>query len=205
MDPFYIALILYFAALGLAFVDLFVPSSGTLLLMSGLAAIASVLFGFRSGTTSGMGMLTLVLVSIPGFIVLAIKIWPLTPIGKRVILPAQSPDVSTTTEIRQNADEQLIGEILLAEAPLMPSGFIRIEGKSRKAIARAGFIEAGQNVEIVGFKDFNFVVVPSMQTPTLANSAVVENEPNRAESDAKESDGNLLDLPADELGLDSLD
>ncbi|MEZ6076434.1 MAG: hypothetical protein R3C56_12480 [Pirellulaceae bacterium] len=84
------ALLLYIAAIALAMVDLFVPSGGMLLVLATLAALAAVLFGFRSGNTVGMGMLTLVVATIPVFVFLAIKIWPHTPLGRRIILKLPS-------------------------------------------------------------------------------------------------------------------
>ena len=63
MDPFYLALLLYLAALVLALVDLFVPSGGVLAILAVLSATACVLFGFRSGQIMGMSMLTLVVAS----------------------------------------------------------------------------------------------------------------------------------------------
>ncbi len=56
MDPLYLALLLYIAALALATVDLFVPSGGMWVVLATLAALACVLFGFRSGNSIGMGM-----------------------------------------------------------------------------------------------------------------------------------------------------
>ncbi|MEM7477598.1 MAG: NfeD family protein [Planctomycetota bacterium] len=202
MDPFYIALILYVAALGLAFVDLFIPSSGMLLLMAGLAAVGCILFGFRSSNAAGMTMLTIILASIPTFAVLAIKIWPMTPIGRRVILPVRE---QLPKEDVEDEDSGLIGQVLQTDSPLMPGGQIRIEGKSRNAVAKRGFIEAGQNVEIVGIQDFNLVVLATENPPTISrNSPRLHQESEQTDAEGTPT-GNLLDLPAEDLGLDSLD
>ncbi len=81
MQPLAIAILLYFVAIVLAMLDLYVPSAGMLVLLSFLAAVGSVMFGFQSGTTAGMTMLTLVAGSIPVLALVAFQIWPHTPIG----------------------------------------------------------------------------------------------------------------------------
>ncbi len=50
------------------------------------AALTSVYFGFQSGYTAGLITLVVMLVGIPLFIAVALRLWPHTPIGKRVIL-----------------------------------------------------------------------------------------------------------------------
>ncbi|MEM7561153.1 MAG: NfeD family protein, partial [Planctomycetota bacterium] len=157
-----------------------------------------------------------VFLSVPAFAFLAVRIWPLTPIGRRVILPAKEREEAQAEE---NSDEQLIGQIVETDSPLIPAGQIRILGKSRNAVARSGVIEAGQNVEIVGVKDFNLVVAVTTLPVTLSSRSPIVTPADDApkaesgkEAEAKSSEaetileaGNLLDLPAEELGLDDLD
>lgn len=216
MEPLYVAILLYFLALCLAFFDLFIPSGGALIYVSGLTALASVLFGFQAGQNVGTAMLAVVFLSVPAFAFLAVRIWPLTPIGRRVILPAKKRE---DAKQEADSDEQLIGQIVETDSPLLPAGQIRILGKSRNAVARSGVIEAGQNVEIVGVKDFNLVVVVTTLPVTLSSRSPIVTPAGDAssaergkEAEAKSSEaetipeaGNLLDLPAEELGLDDLD
>ena len=216
MEPFYLAILLYFLALCLAFVDLFIPSGGALIYVSGLTALASVLFGFQAGHNVGMVMLAVVFLSVPAFAFLAVRIWPLTPIGQRVILPAKERKEAKEEE---NFDEQLIGQIVETDSPLLPAGQIRILGKSRNAVARSGVIEAGQNAEIVGVKDFNLVVAATTLPVTLSSRSPIvtpgddspkaqsgkETMAKSSEADTISESGNFLDLPAEELGLDDFD
>lgn len=197
MDPFYLALLLYCAAVVLAFVDLFIPSGGLLLILATAAALGSILFGFRSGTTMGMTMLTIVSASVPAFAYAAIKIWPKTPIGKRIILGLPKSEESATD--RKHPWSDFLGKVLIAESPLMPSGQIRIGHRRYNAVAENGLIEAGQHVEIVAVKERNLVV-------RVTSAAVTPAEPATSEDQVPEGlAGNLLDLPADQLGIDSLD
>lgn len=207
MDPFYIALLLYCAALVMAVVDLFIPSGGSLAILAVLAATACVLFGFRSSQTMGMAMLTLVIASVPAFAVLAINVWPRTPIGKRVILT--TPRARAARCALEEQKQHLLGLVVQLESPLMPSGQLRISGKRYNATSKGEMIEAGQNVEIIDVRQRNLIV-----RSTTANCTAI---PQRAEPEQasdghategkqqREKDGNLLDLPADEIGLDSLE
>ena len=201
MDPFYLALLLYCAAVVLAFVDIFVPSGGMLLILALSAAFASILFGFRSGNTMGMTMLTIVIASIPIFAVVAIKIWPHTPIGKRIILslPQHDADMAGSSDRKLT---QWIGTLVRADSPLMPSGQIRIGSQYLNAIAESGVVEEGQNVEVIGVKERNLIVRPTQAGVTTAPVA------QPAEPDANEEmvdDRNLLERPAEEFGLESFD
>lgn len=201
MDPFYVALLLYFAAIVLAFVDIFVPSGGLLIIMAALGGIAAVLFAFRSGNTAGMGMLTLVIASVPVIAIIAIRIWPHTPMGRRVIL--KLPKSSAVSQ--GNADEpllELIGKVFKTDIAFLPTGQLRVGYRRLNAVAESGFIEAGVHVKIIGVRERNLIVRLTTEPITI-----VESSPGQtpAKEDNGTTGGNLLDRPAEELGLDSLD
>lgn len=202
MDPFYLALLLYCAAVVVAFVDIFVPSGGMLLILAMSAALASILFGFRSGNTMGMTMLTIVIASIPIFAVVAIKIWPHTPIGKRIILSLPQNEAGALDGANRKLT-QWIGTVVLTDSPLMPSGQIRIGPQYLNAIAESGVIEEGQNVAVVGVKERNLIV-------RLTEEAVTKTPvPQPRELDALDEevvdDQKLLERPAEDFGLESFD
>ncbi len=200
MQPLVIAVILYFAAIGLALLDLYVPSAGMLVLLSFLSAVGSVLFGFQAGTTAGMTMLTLVAGSVPVLAIIAFYVWPHTPIGRRIVLglPEQQPAVAATEQTQLSS---CVGRVVVSEYPLMPGGQITIDRRSYNALAEVGYIDAGQRVEVVGVRHRNLIVrvtdKPENQLPS--NSAPSTTETAEARS------GNLLDVPADQLGLDSIE
>ena len=168
MDPFYLALLLYLTAVVLAFVDLFVPSGGMLIVLAVLTAFACVLFAFRSSTGMGMTMLTIVFASVPLFAVAAMKIWPNTPIGRRVILGTKSAPKHHNDADTQR--ESLVGTVVAAEYPLMPSGQIHISGKRYNALVRSGIIESGERVEVVSVKERNLVVKKTNAPLTQLNA-----------------------------------
>ncbi len=202
MDPFYMALLLYFAAAALAVVDLFVPSGGLLVIMAAVGGIGAVLFGFRSGTNAGMGMLTLVIASIPVFAVVAIKIWPHTPMGKRIILKLPAAPSSEATSAADSL-QALVGQVLRAETAFLPTGQIRVGHRRFNAVAESGLIEAGGHVKVVAVRERNLIVRAT--TAPLSKSTAPPGQQIHTAEQTTEDGGSLLDRPAEELGLDSLD
>lgn len=202
MDAFYLALLLYFAAVVLAFVDLFIPSGGLLVALAVVAAFASVLFGFRSSTTMGMGMLTLVVASVPAFAFAAIKIWPRTPLGRRIILGLP---VAKTQETGSEPDplNALVGQVMIAEYALMPTGQIRVGHRRLNAVVESGgIVEAGERIKVVAIRENNLVVRATSEPLTASVKPAPDGAaPNPASAEPQ----SLLDRPAQELGLDSLD
>lgn len=203
MEPVHIAIVLYVAALVLAFVDLFIPSGAMLIVLAAVAAFAAVLFAFRASTSVGMTMLTVVAATVPTFAFAAIKIWPLTPIGKRIILNVQPTAGGASDEFNQSL-EHLIGEIAVTDGALMPSGQVKIGAKRFNCIAETGLLESGVNVEVVAVRERNLIVRLTTRQPASKTSlpAAVRSEQIAAHELSPET---LLDLPAEQFDLDSID
>ncbi len=216
MDPLYLALLLYLAAVALAIVDVFVPSAGMLLAMTVLAALGAVLFGFRSSYWMGMAMLTMVIASVPVFVFVAIRVWPHTPLGRLIILKQPDAEPADATSLEVNQLQELVGHVLLAEMAFLPGGQVRVGYRRFNALAESGFIEAGSRVRVLAVRERNLIVRATDDPLTDAaaifgsdrsagHSTLTHRGPERAQVDSSGSGGNLLDRPAEELGLDSLE
>jgi membrane-bound ClpP family serine protease len=204
VDSTVVAILLYLVALALALVDLYVPSAGMLILLSFVAAVGSVLFGFRGGTTAGMTMLTLVAGSIPVLAVVAIRIWPHTPVGRRIVL-ALPPEQPTALDAAQGDLSEFIGCVLVSEYPLMPGGRVTIARRPCNAIAEAGYIDAGQRVEVVAVRQRNLIVrITDKPLTPLRPREITAGFTEQPVAEALK-DQKLLEVPADELGLNSLE
>ena len=203
VSPIYIAILLYIAAVGMALVDLYIPSAGMLLILAFVAAVGSVMFGFRAGTTSGMTMLTVVAASVPILAVIAMRVWPQTPVARRIVLklPSQPP---TNSASEAEALDVWIGCVVDSEYPLMPAGQLTIGRKPFNAMAEAGYIDAGQRVEVVAVRQRNLIVRPTHRPLTVLPKP---NSPTNSpvQTDLSQAPSNLLDVPAEELGLDSIE
>jgi membrane-bound ClpP family serine protease len=197
VDPIYLSITLFLVGITLAFLDLFIPSGATLLVMGIIATIASILFAFRVSSTFGMLMLTLSLSALPASLFVAVKVWPRTYVGKRVILPPPQPN----PEVSETNDSATfpVGEVIKLDAPLLPSGAIRLNNQIYNLVAQSGAIEAQTHVEVIEQRGREFVVKPT--DAPLTSSRV----PRPAERGALSEPEGLLDLAAEDLGLDSID
>jgi len=146
--------------------ELFIPSHGLLSLTAGMCAIAGIVFAFRISPMTGALTLGLVAVCTPASFWLAIKVFPSTPVGRRIILS----EGSTEEELQQrhssrSAEEEALGALVgmraLALTGLRPGGTIRIEGQDIEAFAETGFIDAGQDVIVASVRHRHVKVRPA--------------------------------------------
>ncbi len=119
-------------------------------------------------------MLATILVAIPIFIALALRLWPHTPIGKLVILKTPEPVEDTSDEQAHDELQDLIGLVGVTVSPLMPYGFVRLAGRSYNAVCDSGFIEVNEKVLVTAIQQRNLVVAITSQSPTHASE---ESEP----------------------------
>jgi len=80
--------------LGLAVMvlEVFVPSGGILGFVSILALISAVATAFlEQGTAAGMAALAVVVLAVPAVLSVAVRWFPETPLGRRVLPPAPRP------------------------------------------------------------------------------------------------------------------
>lgn len=197
MDPLVIALLCFTIAAALAVADLFVPSGGVLALSSLLAAIVSVFFGFRSSSTAGTMLLVVMLVAIPVFLAVALRIWPHTPLGRRIILRTPEP-VAPPQAAAIDPLLVLVGQVGVAQNSLLPSGHVRINHRNYNALCESGVIEAGQSVEVIAVRQRNLIVVATTLPVRPGVGVPAETKPQKLGE-------SLLDLPPEDLGLDSLE
>lgn len=184
------AIVLLLVGLALVVMEAFVPSGGILGFLAGTAVVGSIVLAFWNDPIQGVVMLLSALVAIPIVIVLALKYWPSTPIGKRVLLDVpRSEDVLPDYSQRRS----LIGKRGVAKATMLPSGPVLIEGRIVDAVSEGIFIEKGQLVEVVEVSGMRIVVRPL----TEAEAAQAAQQPSR--------DEDPLSKPIDTLGLESFD
>jgi len=148
---------LFGIALALFFVEVFLPSGGVIGALVGVAAIAGVVSFFRASTMWGFSSLLALIVVSPIAFAFALKIWPNTPIGKRLILGSVDDngeiDAPPPTDPQADFRAALLGATGVAMTDLRPVGFIKIEGERIEALAETGVIRAGANIRITGVED----------------------------------------------------
>ena len=160
MDPWVWAVLLLLVGLGLAVLEVFIPSGGLLGFLSICSVLGSVFLAFRQGPLAGFLVLATAIVGLPVVIVLALKYWPETPMGRRIMLGTpRSEDVrSGITERRGLTD--LVGRVGHAKSKMLPSGAVAIDGRIIDAVSEGVPIDPGQRVRVVEVRGSRVVVRP---------------------------------------------
>ena len=171
------ALILLIAGLCILALELFVPSAGMLGIIAGCMIIVSVVMAFLTGWYTGMFFLLAALVLVPVMLVLMIKIWPHTPIGKRLLADDETlTDVLPQGEYYDRSD--LTGKRGVAKTMMLPSGQVVIDGEKYDAISDGFPIEAGDQVKVVAIKENRIYVQPCDNDDSLLDEPAVDDVMN---------------------------
>ena len=185
-DPLTWAILLLIAGCALLVIEMFIPSGGIISICSGVAIIASMVMAFRQGSTTGLSFMLLTVVAVPSTLGLAIKYWPLTPMGKAFL-----GELKTTAELKpEDTRRELVGKLGIAKSKMLPSGSVQIEGKYIDAISQGAAIDIGQAVVVVEVRANRVVVRPAD-----------EHEARQIISSKKD----VFSTPIEELGMDDFE
>jgi membrane-bound ClpP family serine protease len=149
MDPLIWAALLLALGLTLAIIELFVPSAGLLGLLAFGSLIGAIGLAFHRGPWAGVSFLAITVICLPIGLAVAMRWWPYTPVGKKLLLDAPQQDsVLPDTEARRQM-KQLIGKIGEAQSLMTPNGAVRIDGRTIDALSAGTVIEPGQHVRVI--------------------------------------------------------
>jgi membrane-bound ClpP family serine protease len=148
--------------LGVLVLEVFVPSGGLLGLLSVAALIAGVATAFWSlGAVYGMLALAVVVGAVPVVLAVALRWFPETSIGRRVIPPPpEAEDVVPAADRRRRARE-LVGRTGVATTELVPWGLVAVDGIAVDGMSEGGPIAAGTAVDVVAAQAAAVVVRPA--------------------------------------------
>jgi membrane-bound ClpP family serine protease len=193
MALIYIALILLAAGLLVVVVELFVPSAGILGIVAGTLIVSAIVTGFMDGLASGALILLLTVFALPLLLAFMVKVWPHTPLGKRILIGDIKPeDVLPNSSHYKKRNDTLVGRIGVAKTKMLPSGIVVVDDEKYDAISQGFAIEKGDVVKVIDVREHRLYVEPYEGTIEDA-----DNLPAR--------DGDIFAQPIEELGLDSID
>lgn len=166
----YLAWPLLLLAIGLILLmaEAFIPSGGLI----GLLAIGCLgvslyqAFSVPGAPSLGWKFLAAEIVLIPVAAVVAIQLWPRTPLARRIFLPPPDPEDAELAHSRARLDH-LIGDFGRALTPLRPSGNVDFDGRRLDAKAEEGLIPAGALVRAVRVQS-GILVVRRAEDESLA-------------------------------------
>ena len=152
MDLFIWGLILLGAAVLLIVVELFVPTAGALSLTAGVLAIAGIICMFKADVVWGISSLLAVLILGPAAFTFGLRIWPSTPLGRRIIGAPSDEEVEkqhAAEEEERRQKDALIGAEGIVLQDLRPIGVVEVNGRRYDARADNRFIQTGSRIRVV--------------------------------------------------------
>jgi membrane-bound serine protease (ClpP class) len=185
LDPLAWSILLMLLGCCLVVLEIFIPSSGLLGVLSAAAFIGSIYFAFQRGPTTGVAFLVCTVIAVPLVLGLAVKVWPHTPMGKAFMgeLPSEAE------VLPDDSRRGLVGKIGVARSKMLPSGAVEIEGHMIDAVSQGPAIEPGQYVVVVEVRSNRVVVRAAEEGEQLGGR----------------NPDDVLSRPIDELGFESLD
>jgi membrane-bound ClpP family serine protease len=152
------AVVLLLLSIGLVVMEAFIPSWGMLGVLATLCALGGIGLAFYSSPVHGAIVLAASLIAFPVVIYAAVKWWPNTPVGRRVLLRAPTSEevLPDTPQLRYL--RQLVGKLGRAKTVMLPSGAVEIEGRTIDAVSEGMAIEKGQLVKVVEVRGNRVVV-----------------------------------------------
>lgn len=190
MDPLISAIVLVTIGLFVVVLELFIPSAGMLGVLAAVLLISGVIVGFLESAVAGTFLLLAVALILPILFALMIKVWPNTPIGRRIMVEA--PKSTDVLPISEHLDEMklLVGKIAVAKTKMLPSGIVEIDDKPFDAVCEGFAIEVGDRVKVVAVRSNRIYVQPYNPDDDMATNF---------------DEARLLEKSLDELGLNSAD
>lgn len=149
-------LLLVFGLL-LLIAEVFIPSGGVIGLLALSCLCLSLWRAFEQSTALGLNFLLADLLLMPMAMVLAVYLWPRTPLAKRVFLNPPAPEDIEVSHSSQRLDH-LIGQVGRALTPLRPSGLVDFDGRRLDGLSEDGLIPSGALVRAVRVRSGQLVV-----------------------------------------------
>lgn len=132
-------------------VELFVPSGGMLGVTAAVVAISGVVCLWRYDTTAGISGSLAVLILGPLAFGFMLKIWPHTPMGRRLINAPTEEEQMAQRQVEEKEKTQrlsLIGKEGTVLTDLRPIGVIDIAGQRYEVLSETHFIPTGSKVRV---------------------------------------------------------
>jgi membrane-bound ClpP family serine protease len=159
MDPLLLSFLLFAAAAVLLVAEVGLPAHGVLGLLGAVCIMAGVGVVFYLRPWAGLALAAGLVVATPFAIGLWLKIWPKTPLGRRLIL-SPSPAASKQSPAAATAGV-LIGQTGITASELRPGGTCDFGGERVACTAEHGLIPTGTAIRVIAVVDGRPVVRPA--------------------------------------------
>jgi len=143
----WVALLLVMGVL-FAVAEIFVPSGGLLTVLSVLCFLGAIVMAFFLGETAGILTLLATVLLTPLLLYVLMRIWPHTPIAKRIILSGPASR-GTAGDLTRRRPGELVGREGLAKTLLRPAGKMTLDGQVIDCVTEGEYVQPGARVRIL--------------------------------------------------------
>lgn len=136
--------------LGLVFVllEVFFPSFGILGTIAAGCIIAGGVLAFRAEGILAT-YLVLAFVLVPVVALVGLKVLPMTPMGKRLMLDGSTFAASESAAGSGQGLLEYMGRSGVAQTPLRPSGKATFDGRRLDVVTRGELVDSGSRVKVI--------------------------------------------------------
>jgi membrane-bound serine protease (ClpP class) len=156
------------------------PSFGVLTILATASIIGSVVMAFRESADTGLGFLVVTALAVPVCVIGGLKLFPRTPMGKRMTVSGLSFESRVATDTR---DLALVGRRGVVLSDCRPAGTARFDGRRVDVVSRGELLERGTPVQVAEVRG-NRVVVTRDSTPAHEHEPDGSGSPASPESTA---------------------
>ena len=158
MDP-WIPVFLFVLGFIALFLELFVPAAGVIGGAGIICMIIGTVLGYRYlGKAAGTIFLAGTLIGTPAMIVIGLKLFPKTFVGKKLILSHSQQQESGFTSYTEDLYEGLAGKTGTSVTPLRPSGMVRIGSIKYSFVTSGEMILKDKQVKVINVEGSRIVV-----------------------------------------------
>ena len=169
MYPVLWTFLFFCLAFVVAVLEMFLPSGGFLAVLAIAFLVTSMVFSFQAGITFGSFYTLIVCLFVPVFLWAALRIWPNTWIGRRILL-APEEDPALIPDEEQQTLKLLVGKHGMAKSKMLLGGLIEIEGNRYNAVSDAEPIESGEVVVVIRIEGTSIIVRKTNLPECLAST-----------------------------------
>jgi len=159
-DLYIAVILLFFAAAVSLFAELFVPAHGLLALICTILTIAGVAVCFFISPAAGIISAITIVICLPIVFYLAAKYYPMTPVGRRVVLGRPDPESIKGFAVEQSQLAALVGQEGIAATMLRPVGTCVFGSQRIACVSESTVIAAGTPVRALSVSGGQLIVRP---------------------------------------------
>jgi membrane-bound ClpP family serine protease len=141
MEGYSLVTLLMVIGVALLVAEMLLPSHGILGVAAAGCILGAIVVAIRQSAWAGLILLLVVTAMMPFAWVAFVKIWPKTPIGRRIVLPP----------VENQPSPQLVrvGQIGVTMSELRPMGVCEFDGVRIEAHSEHGIVPPGTSVTVV--------------------------------------------------------